>query len=62
MTLDEKVFGEYKGFLIVETRHQWGHEVVAIPDKGETLRRRFIGFTRNEMAKAMKHLINEQRG
>jgi hypothetical protein len=30
----DHVYGEYKGFLIVETRYVWGHEVVAIPDNG----------------------------
>ena len=60
MTLSEKVHGDYKGFLIVETRYQWGHEIVAIPDEGETLRRKFMGFTRSEMLKAVKNLIDNQ--
>ena len=56
----DHVYGEYKGFLIVETRYVWGHEVVAIPDNGETLRRKFIGYNRKERAEVMRDLINEQ--
>jgi hypothetical protein len=48
------VYGEYKGFLIVETRYVWGHEVVAIPDNGETLRRKFIGYNRKKRAEVMR--------
>jgi hypothetical protein len=56
----DRVYGEYKGFLIVETRYVWGHEVVAIPDNGETLRRKFIGYNRKKRAEVMRDLINEQ--
>jgi hypothetical protein len=59
MMLSETVYGEYKGFLIVETCYQWGHEVVAIPDNHETLRRRFINYSRKERAQAMRYLIDE---
>lgn len=58
----EKVYGTYKKHLIVETRHHWGYEVVAIPDEGETLRRKFIGYTRKEMAQAMRDMIDESLG
>jgi hypothetical protein len=54
-----KVYGTYKDHLIVEEKHHWGYEVVAIPDDGETLRRKFIGYTRREMADAMRQMIDE---
>ena len=60
MTLSEKVHGDYKGFLIVETCYQWGHEIVAIPDEGETLRLKMIGYTKTQRLQAMKNLINQQ--
>ena len=50
----------YKGFLIVETAYQWGHEVVAIPDEGETLRLKMIGYTKTQRLQAIKNLINQQ--
>ena len=56
----DHVYGSYKGFLIVETRYVWGHEVVAIPDEGETLKRKFMGYNRKERAEVMRDLINEQ--
>ena len=62
MTLSEKVHGDYKGFLIVETCYQWGYEVVAIPDNGETLRRKFIGYNRKKRAEVMRDLINQTEG
>jgi hypothetical protein len=56
----DHVYGEYKGFLLVDTRYVWGHESVAIPDNGETIRRKFIGYTLKERGQIMRDLINEQ--
>jgi hypothetical protein len=55
----DHIHGEYKGFLLVDTRYVWGHEVVAIPDHGETLRLKMIGYTKTERLQAIKNLINE---
>jgi hypothetical protein len=55
----DHIHGEYKGFLLVDTRYVWGHEVVAIPDDGETLRLKMIGYTKTERLQAIKNLINE---
>lgn len=56
----DHVYGVYKDFLIVETRYVWGHEVVAIPDNGETLKRKFIGYRRKERGLIMRDLIDQQ--
>jgi hypothetical protein len=53
-----KTFGTYKGHLIIEERHHWGYELAAIHDGGETIRRKFIGYTRREMVQAMRDLID----
>lgn len=50
----------YKGFFITETAYQWGHEIVAIPDNGETLRLKMIGYTKTQRLQAIKNLINQQ--
>jgi hypothetical protein len=49
----------YKSFFITESAYHWGHEVVAIPDHGETLRLKMIGYTKTERLQAIKNLINE---
>jgi hypothetical protein len=48
----------YKGFYITETAYQWGHEVIAIPDDGETLRLKMIGYNKTERLQAIKDAIN----
>lgn len=50
----------YKGFFITETAYQWGYEVVAIPDNGDTLRLKMIGYTKTQRVQAIKNLINQQ--
>jgi hypothetical protein len=52
----------YKGFFITETAYHWGHEVVAIPDDGETLRLKMIGYTKAQRLQAIKNLINKGAG
>jgi hypothetical protein len=52
----------YKGFFITESAYQWGHEIIAIPDHGETLRLKMIGYTKTERLQAIKNLINEGAG
>ena len=49
----------YKGFFITESAYQWGHEIIAIPDHGETLRLKMIGYTKAQRLQAIKNLINE---
>lgn len=56
----DHVHGEYKGFLLVDTRYVWGYESSAIPDKGETLRLKFIGYRRKERDLFMRDLIDQQ--
>jgi len=56
----DNVYGEYEGYLLVDTRYVWGYESVAIPDNGETIRRKFIGYTLNERGQIMRDLIDEQ--
>ena len=51
---------EYKGYLIGLDRYQWGFEAYAIPDAGETIRQKFIGYTKAEMLAAMRELIRSQ--
>lgn len=53
---------DYKGFTICLDRHHWGYDAAAIPDHGETIRQRFIGYTKAEMISRMKHLINDYLG
>ena len=50
----------FRGYLIALDRHHWGYEAVAIPDHGETIRQKFIGYTRAEMIEAMRDLIRSQ--
>jgi hypothetical protein len=56
----DHIHGEYKGFLLVDTRYVWGHESVAIPETGETIRRKFIGYRLKERGQIMRDLIDEQ--
>jgi hypothetical protein len=58
----DHVYGEYEGFLTVETRYVWGWEMSAIPDNGDTIRRKFIGYSQKERASIMRDLINQQKG
>jgi hypothetical protein len=48
----------YKGFYITETPYHWGFEVIAIPDNGETLRLKMIGYTKAQRLQAIKDAIN----
>ena len=50
----------YKGFFVTETAYQWGYEVVAIPDNGDTLRLKMIGYAKSQRLQAIKNLINQQ--
>ena len=50
---------EYKNFLIVTYRHHGGLELSAIPDSGETIRRRFIFYTEEEALEMMKDEIDK---
>lgn len=52
-------YWEHAGYLIALDRYHWGYEGVAIPDQGETLRRKFIGYTKVEMLASMRGLIQE---
>lgn len=52
----------YQDYLITFESYHWGFEGIAIPDNGETIRRKFIGYTKREMLEIMKDLIKEQRG
>jgi hypothetical protein len=47
----------YKKHLIIFTHYQWGTEVSAIPDHGETIRQKFIGYTKRDMVARIKLLI-----
>lgn len=51
---------DYKGYLIILERHHWGYEAAAIPDHGETIRHKFIGYTKKEMLTRIKEMIREQ--
>ena len=50
---------EYKNFLIVTYRNHGGLELSAIPDSGETIRRRFIFYTEEEALEVMKDEIDK---
>ena len=47
------------GYLIIEERYSWGSEVSAIPDSGETIRQKFIGYTKKEIVQKVRDLIKE---
>jgi hypothetical protein len=47
------------GYLIIEERYSWGSEVSAIPDRGETIRKKFIGYTKKEMVQMVRDMIKE---
>lgn len=47
----------FKGYDIYFEKHHWGWEVAAIPDSGETIRRKFIGYTKAEMTRQIKDQI-----
>ena len=49
---------EYKNFLILTYRHHAGLELSAIPDSGETIRRRFYFYTEEEALEVMKEEID----
>jgi hypothetical protein len=51
---------DYKDYLITFDRHHWGIEAWAIPDHGETIRHKFIGYTKKEMIATMKSLIESE--
>ena len=59
MSKSSPVYGSYKDHLIIEERYHWGYEVVAIPDDGETIRKKFIGYTRPERAVIIRQAIDE---
>lgn len=50
----------YRQHDIFFEKHHWGWEVVAIPDSGETIRKKFIGYTKKEMLDLIKTTIREQ--
>jgi len=54
-----KNYGQFMGYLIMEEQHHWGYEVTAIPDCGEVIRKKFIGYTRKEMKEMIRNLIKE---
>jgi hypothetical protein len=47
----------YRGHLIVLKYYSWGYEMAAIPDNGETIRKKFIGYSLAEMVSIMKKTI-----
>jgi len=49
---------EYKNFLILIHRDHAGLELSAIPDSGETIRRRFIFYTEEEAIEEIKEEID----
>ena len=49
---------KHNDYFIFFDRYHWGYEGVAIPDHGETIRWKFIGYTKREMLAFMKDLIN----
>ena len=49
----------FMGYDIFFEKHHWGWEVSAVPDSGETLRMKFIGYTKAEMSRKMKDHIAE---
>lgn len=51
---------EYKNYLILTEFDREGIKVTAIPDEGETIRRRFIFYTEQEAIELTKQLIDEQ--
>ena len=55
----EKTYGSFMGYLILEEKHHWGYEVTAIPDCGEVIRQKFIGYTKKEMVQRVRDLIKE---
>jgi hypothetical protein len=55
----QPIYGSYMGYLIIEERYSWGSEVSAIPDSGETIRQKFIGYTKKEIVQKVRDLIKE---
>lgn len=55
----QPIYGLYMGYLIIEERYSWGSEVSAIPDSGETIRKKFIGYTKKEMVQMVRDMIKE---
>ena len=55
----QPIYGLYMGYLIIEERYSWGSEVSAIPDRGETIRKKFIGYTKKEMVQMVRDMIKE---
>ena len=59
VSMSDKIFGVFMGYLIVANKYHWGYEITAIPDQGETIRRKFIGYTRKEMIQLIKDQIRQ---
>lgn len=47
----------FENYLIVLTRCAWGYDGAAIPDHGETVRRKLIGYSESEMVRIMREEI-----
>lgn len=47
--------GEY--LIVIEKLHDGGISVSAIPDNGETIRRRFYGYTKKELRNEIAAIV-----